>query len=174
MLKGGTVGTGSPSRPEISFAATLSALLSEDQVFPENVSTFIAALTCWVSSQSDIESVALVGSYAREAAKEDSDVDIVILTADPDKYLLNKSWVSRFGESERYQEEDYGKLTSVRVFYASGLEVEFGFVTPDWARAPIDAGTKRVVSGGIKVLHDPHGNIARMLGEIDSTRTQGR
>ena len=107
-------------------------------------------------------------------ANEDSDVDLVILTAEPDKYLLDKSWVSKFGEPERYQEEDYGKLTSVRVFYASGLEVEFGFVTPDWAKAPIDAGTERVVSGGIKVLYDPHGSIARMLLEIDSTRTQGR
>jgi len=96
------------------------------------------------------------------------------LTAEPEKHLLHKSWVSILEEPQGYQEEDYGKLTSVRVFYASGLEVEFGFVTPDWAKAPIDAGTKRVVSGGIKVLHDPHGSIAKMLREIDSTRTQGR
>jgi len=142
-------------------------LLSEDQVFPENVSTFIEAFTCWAGLQSDIESVALVGSYAREAATKDSDVDLVILTADPDKYLLDKSWVSTLGEPERYQDEEYGKLTSVRVFYGSGLEVEFGFAAPDWARAPIDVGTKRVVSGGIKVLYDPHGSIARMLREIE-------
>jgi predicted nucleotidyltransferase len=142
-------------------------LLSEDQVFPENVSTFIEAFTCWASLQSDIESVALVGSYAREAATKDSDVDLVILTADPDKYLLDKSWVSTLEDPERYQDEEYGKLTSVRVFYGSGLEVEFGFVTPDWARAPIDVGTKQVVSGGIKVLYDPHGSIARMLREIE-------
>jgi predicted nucleotidyltransferase len=146
----------------------------EVQMLLVNVSTFIESFSSWAGRQSDIEAVALVGSHAREDANEDSDIDLVILTAEPEKHLLDKSWVSIFGEPQGYQEEDYGKLTSVRVFYASGLEVEFGFVTPDWAKAPIDAGTKRVVSGGIKVLHDPHGIIAKMLREIDSTRTQGR
>lgn len=146
----------------------------EVQMLLVNVSTFIESFSSWAGRQSDIEAVALVGSHAREDANEDSDIDLVILTAEPEKHLLDKSWVSIFGEPQGYQEEDYGKLTSVRVFYASGLEVEFGFVTPDWAKAPIDAGTKRVVSGGIKVLHDPHGSIAKMLREIDSTRTQGR
>jgi hypothetical protein len=143
-------------------------------MLPVKVSTFIESFSSWAGRQSDIEAVALVGSYARENANEDSDVDLVILTAEPEKYLLDKSWASIFGEPEGYQEEDYGKLTSVRVFYASGLEIEFGFVTPDWAKAPIDAGTKQVVSGGIKVLHDPNGSIARMLREINPTRTQGR
>ena len=141
-------------------------------MLPVNVSTFIESFSSWARTQSDIEAVALVGSHAREDANEDSDVDLVILTLDPDRYLLDKSWVSIFGEPERYQEEDYGKLTSVRVFYAGALEVEFGFTTPDWARAPIDAGTERVVSGGIKVLYDPRGSIARMLREIDSTRVE--
>lgn len=151
-----------------------SFMSREVQMLPVNVSTFIESFSCWAGRQSDIEAVALVGLHAREDANEDSDVDLVILTTNLEKYFLDESWVSIFGEPEGYQEEDYGKLTSVRVFYASGLEVEFGFVIPDWARAPIDAGTERVVSDGIKVFYDPHGSIARVLREIDSTRTQGR
>ena len=134
---------------------------------PVNVSAFIESFSSWARTQSDIEAVALVGSYARKDANEDSDVDLVILTADPDKFLLDRSWIAIFGKVARCQEEDYGRVTSVRVFYGGGLEVEFGFATPDWARAPIDVGTKRVVSGGTKVLYDPHGSIARMLREIE-------
>src|SRR6478736_1257646 len=112
---------------------------------PVNVSAFIESFSSWARTQSDIEAVALVGSYARKDANEDSDVDLVILTADPDKFLRDPSWIAIFGKVARCQEEDYGRVTSVRVFYGGGLEVEFGFATPDWARAPIDVGTKRVV-----------------------------
>jgi len=140
-------------------------------MLPVKVSTFIELFSSWARTQSDIEAVALVGSYAREAAVEDSDVDLVILTADPDRFLHDRSWIAVFGKVARYQNEDYGRVTSVRVFYGNALEVEFGFTTPAWAKSPIDEGTKRVVLGGIKVLHDPQGSIARMVGEIESGAT---
>ena len=60
-------------------------------MLPVRVSTFIELFSSWARTQSDIEAVALVGSYAREAAVEDSDVDLVILTADPDRFLRDRS-----------------------------------------------------------------------------------
>ena len=141
---------------------------SEVQVLPVNVSDFLEAFSRWARSRPDIEAVALVGSYAREAATESSDVDLVILTSGPDRYLRDRSWVSAFGEPAGCREEDYGRVRSVRAFYGSGLEVEYGFTTPDWAEAPIDAGTLRVVADGMKVLHDPRGVIARMQREVES------
>jgi predicted nucleotidyltransferase len=138
-------------------------------VLPVNVSAFLEAFSRWARSQPDIEAVALVGSYASDAATESSDVDLVILTSGVDRYLHDRSWVSVFGEPVECREENYGRVTSVRAFYASGLEVEYGFTTPDWAGAPIDAGTLRVVTGGMKVLHDPQRIIARMQREIQSS-----
>lgn len=82
--------------------------------------------------------VGLVGSYARGAATDGSDVDPVILTSKADKYVRDRSWVSVFGEVAERRVEDYGRVTSVRAFYDGGLEVEYGFVTPDWAGSPID------------------------------------
>lgn len=56
----------------------------------------------------------------------------------------------------------------MRAFYDSGLEVEYGFATPDWAALPLDAGTRRAVADGVKVLYDPEGIFARMLQEIEA------
>jgi hypothetical protein len=43
---------------------------------------------------------------------------------------------------------------SLRGYYEEGLEVEFGFATTSWAAAPLDAGTRDVIAGGIMVLFD--------------------
>lgn len=137
-------------------------------MLPVNVLALIDAFSRWARSQPDIEAVALVGSYARDAATEGSDVDLVILTSCVNRYLRDRSWVSVFGEATKCREEDYGRVTSVRAFYGGGLEVEYGFTTPDWAESPIDAGTLRVVTDGMKVLYDPRGIIGRMQREIAS------
>ncbi len=138
-------------------------------MLPPNVSAFLEAFSRWASTQPDIEAVALVGSYARDEASESSDVDLVILTSSVDTYLRDLSWVSVFGEATEWRKEVYGRVTSVRALYESGLEVEYGFTTPDWAAAPIDAGTLRVVREGMKVVHDPQGVIGRMEWEIGSS-----
>jgi hypothetical protein len=61
--------------------------------------------------------------------------------------------VECFGEVIRRQVEDYGRLTSLRVWYADGGEVEFGLSTPDWIAEPLDEGTAAVIAGGIKILY---------------------
>ncbi len=106
---------------------------SEDQVLPVDVAAFLSTFNRWASAQPDIEAVALVGSYCG-AATEGSDVDLVILTSNVDRYLRDRSWVSLFGEATDCREEDYGRVTSVRAFYVGGLEVEYGFTTPDCRR----------------------------------------
>ena len=138
-------------------------------MLPENVSAFLDTFCRWASVQPDIEAVALVGSYARDGATAGSDVDLVVLTSDVDRHVRDRSWVLLFGEPLECLEEDYGRVTSVRAFYSGGLEVEYGFTTPDWAEAPIDPGTRQVVANGMKVLYDPHGIIARLQGEIRSS-----
>jgi predicted nucleotidyltransferase len=77
-------------------------------VSPLNISDFLEALSRWASAQPDIEAVALVGSYARGAASAGSDIDLVILTSDVDRYLRDRSWCSVFGDVAECREEDYG------------------------------------------------------------------
>jgi hypothetical protein len=91
----------------------------------------------------------------------------VLLTDQPQKYLEDSDWPERFGRVEKYQIEDYGKLTSLRVWYLGGLEVEYGISTPDWAAQPLDSGTQEVIADGMLVLFErsvllsPHVKILR-------------
>ena len=146
------------------------ALLSRalGAVLPLRVSAFLEAVGHWARAQPDIKAVALVGSYARGAAARDSDIDLVILTPDAGRYLRDHSWVSVFGEPAVSRQESYGRVTSVRVLYQSGVEVEYGLTAPDWAESPLDAGTCRVVTAGMIALYDPEGIIARMPRARDS------
>jgi predicted nucleotidyltransferase len=131
-----------------------------------NVSDFLEAFKCWVSTQTEMKAVALVGSHARDAATEGSDVDLLILTTRMDKYIRERSWVSLFGEAAECRIEDWGKVMSLRVFYRESLEVEYGFSTTDWASAPLDAGSFRVVRDGIKILFDPHHILSAVQREV--------
>lgn len=115
---------------------------------------FIEDFMRWSRRRRDIRALALVGSYARETATETSDVDLVILTEKPQFYLANTDWTRDFGRVIAQKEEDFGRLTSLRVWYESGLEIEYGFTTRDWVKTPLDPGTKRVIKDGMRVLFE--------------------
>ena len=121
---------------------------------PERVARLIEAVQSWASARPDVLGVALVGSYARQAAKPDSDVDLVIVCQSPSRYLESEEWIKAFGAPERTAREDWGRATSVRVWYTDGLEVEFGIADRDWGSAPLDAGTRQVIDDGCVSLLD--------------------
>ena len=130
-----------------------------------DVKVFLDKFSGWASLRPDIEGVALVGSYARDVADEESDVDLIILTKHSESYLNDPSWASGFGEVGERKVENWGRLKSLRVFYRDGLEVEYGFAPSDWADIPVDTGTHRVVKGGMKILFDPRGLLTRLQQE---------
>jgi aminoglycoside 6-adenylyltransferase len=53
-------------------------------------------------------------------------------------------------------------VTSLRVYYTEGLEVEFGMTTLAWAAVPVDPGTRHVVAHGMRILWDREGLLARL------------
>jgi len=129
---------------------------------PEPVARLIQDVQAWAETRPDVLGVALVGSYARQAAKPDSDVDLVIVCTSPSAYLENAAWIGAFGRPLRTGREDWGRVTSVRVWYADGLEVEFGVADASWAAAPLDVGTRRVAREGLIVVFDRGGAFARL------------
>ncbi len=127
----------------------------------EKVSQFLREVTAWAANQPDLQALALVGSYARNAARETSDVDLVLIAADPKVYLNDSSWVQQFGTVKEQQIEDYGLLISLRVFYTDGLEVEYGITDERWSAIPLDEGTRRVIADGMRVLFERGSILSR-------------
>ena len=82
------------------------------------VEPFLQALTRWVAARADVVAVGMIGSYARGAARVDSDVDVVILSTRA-AAMLEEDWPSVFGEVQSRTIEDYGALRSVRVFLST-------------------------------------------------------
>ncbi len=115
---------------------------------------FIEDFMRWATKRKDIRATALVGSYAREELEKDSDVDLVIITEKPQRYITNTEWTRVFGKPITKNIEEYGALTSLRVWYESGLEIEYGFTTRKWIQAPLDEGTKQVIDDGLRVLFE--------------------
>ena len=115
---------------------------------------FFNELKEYARNISHIESIFIVGSYARGTNKENSDLDIVIITSNKSDMIANHDFIQKFGEVYKQQTEYYGACTSIRVWYKDGKEVEFGIVEPSWISTPLDAGTHQVLSDGYKLIID--------------------
>ncbi|WP_299095834.1 nucleotidyltransferase domain-containing protein [uncultured Metabacillus sp.] len=106
----------------------------------------------WSEQQTHIQGVAVVGSFARGDFHSNSDVDLTIITTNKDLTLNMIKNDFNFGNIESSTLEEWGILTSLRIFYGNGLEVEYGVVTDQWVKEPLDEGTKNVVKNGFKVV----------------------
>jgi hypothetical protein len=58
--------------------------------------------------------------------------------------------------------EDWGLVTSLRVYYEGGPEVEYGLTSSEWASEPVDEGTSQVFSDGMQILLDKAGLLLGM------------
>lgn len=117
----------------------------------------IESIKSWASKEPQIAAILLVGSYARGEAAEESDVDLILLSDQRSAFLTDTTWIQRFGYVERKAVEDWGGVTSLRIWYEKSLEVEFGFAMESWASQPLDPGTKRLLLDGYKVIADRAG-----------------
>ena len=126
----------------------------------------VEQVRAWVLGRPDVLALALAGSWARGDARADSDVDLLVLTADPDAYLGGAWLASAVDPAADIRTRRWGPLLERRFRLPSGLEVELGFAPVGWAAVPADPGTARVVSDGFVVLHDPSGLLERLVRAV--------
>jgi len=134
---------------------------------PDGAAAMIEAVTAWAARRDDIRALVLVGSHARGDARADSDIDFVLLCADPSVYALRTDWVSTFGAVVTSRLEDWGNVRSVRVHYEHGIEVEFGITGLAWAALPPDRGTGEVLGNGHAILLDRDSLIRRVVRALE-------
>ncbi|MBF6594916.1 MAG: aminoglycoside 6-adenylyltransferase [Thermaceae bacterium] len=138
----------------------------------EAVKRLLEQITVWAEARPDVRAVALVGSWAREAARPNSDMDLMLLVFEPELFERETKWVKEISVSKpkRWQDEDYGAASSRRVFLEDGSELEFTFSTLAWAStAPVDPGTFRVIKDGCRILYDPEGILEQLTNHVRQT-----
>jgi predicted nucleotidyltransferase len=138
----------------------------------QQAESLLELITNWARARRDISGVALVGSHARGTARVDSDIDLVLLTPISEAFRADESWVCDIDWSVgarpvTWRDEDYGNVWSRRIWLSSGAELEISFAPLSWADVnPLDAGTRRVISDGCRILHDPDRCLDRLCRAI--------
>lgn len=138
------------------------------------VELIVQVVLAWATAQSKIQAVALVGSHARGTARSDSDIDLMLLATDPDAFRAYNTWVAEIDwhaigiRPHKWQDEDYGAAWSRQVWLTDRcVQVELTFASLSWSGAdPPDVGTRRVISDGCRILHDPDGLLACLCRAI--------
>ena len=136
------------------------ALLESHSVIElaEHLARIVEVIIAWAKVHQGIRGVALVGSHARRTARLDSDMDLVVLTVNPEAFRADGSWIEAIDWSGvgvkvmTWSDGDYGAVWSRRVWLSSGAEAGISFAPLAWASiAPLDAGT----SGYLRWLPHP-------------------
>jgi hypothetical protein len=134
------------------------------------VDLLVNALAAWAAEQPEILGIGIVGSHARGMAQSGSDIDVVMIVNNPALYLETSGWAEHFGRTCSIVREDWGLMQSMRVHYENGMEVEFGIAAPAWAGTdPVDPGTARVVSGGIRLVYDRVGLLGSLVSSLTAS-----
>jgi hypothetical protein len=126
----------------------------------------------WASDEPSWRGLALIGSWARGAARPDSDLDLLALTDRLDDWAAGDAWlralVADLGfAAEAPALEVYGVARSWRVGLGPGVELEVTLAAPSWAGAePVDEGTRRVVGDGMVVLVDKDGVLRAIQAAV--------
>ena len=126
-------------------------------------------LTRWAQRQSRVQALAVVGSYARGHERMASDVDVMILTEDLDSCSLASGWFEQLRPgSKLVRAATFGPVREQRYRLRSGLLAEIDLAPTAWADVPLDAGTRRVLGDGHRILHDAHTILARTAAALEA------
>jgi Streptomycin adenylyltransferase len=140
-----------------------------DGEFDGEVGALLDLLPRWAQRRRDIRAVALVGSWARQAPRPGSDVDVILLTEKPCLYVDREDWIEQLGGVVLVTTRTWGVITERRFRLPSGHEVDLGVGLPSWASvSPVDGGTRRVATDGLHMLYDPDGLLAKLTEHCPS------
>ena len=118
-------------------------------------------LLVWAQARPDIQALALVGSSARAGLPADawSDIDLLLLTADPDFYLASPDWCAEIAEPwiATVERAPDGRVVERRVLFRGGVDVDFLILAADKLGALREEPLKSITARGMRVLFDRAG-----------------
>jgi aminoglycoside 6-adenylyltransferase len=132
----------------------------------------------WAETCSDIRAVVIVGSRARSErpADEWSDLDLLVLTTDAQRYLTQTDWLENIGSPwlTFLERTAAGQERERRVLFEGGLDVDFIPLSVGSIRQKAhDSIVAAVIHRGTRVLLDKDGvapHLAPTVAEIPAHR----
>lgn len=129
---------------------------------PTSMSKLIERIVSWAEAAPDIRAVMLVGSRARidRPADEWSDLDLVLIATDPDRYLDGTDWLEPISTPwVTFVEGTPAGTRERRALFEGALDVDFNFFAPEQFRQILreKAATSPVLHRGARVLVDKEG-----------------
>ena len=130
--------------------------------------TLETRLSEWAAAQTDIRAVVVVGSRARLDADRWSDLDILMLTTDRQRYSSDSSWLSDFGDLVlAYAEPTARGDAEWYAVYEGALKLDVVLLQVDYPALELTAllplyPYRGVLARGVRVIYDRLGS-ARTL-----------
>jgi uncharacterized protein len=141
----------------------------------QQADALIDAVRVWLEGRNDLRALALAGSWARGNPKPSSDLDLIIVASDPEKFRCPGEWLREIAfpiagfEIERHATSTYGRVFSCRVHLQPDAQVELTFAAPAWADIDsLDPGTKFVVADAFRIIVDKDGALRRLFAVIEA------
>ena len=123
-----------------------------------------ARVAAWAATQPTIRTIIVVGSRARGNHDRWSDLDLVIFTTDPERYIADPGWLHSFGDPWlTFLENAGGGDPEWFVLYDGGLKLDAMLYRTDDATLDLDAMLaafpyQDVLSRGVRILFDRSGS----------------
>jgi aminoglycoside 6-adenylyltransferase len=101
---------------------------------PASLAALLERIVAWAEGAPDVRGVLLIGSQARidRPADEWSDIDLVLIATEPDRYVDSTGWLERIGPVwVSFVEGTIVRTRERRVLFEGALDVDFNFFTPE-------------------------------------------
>jgi len=124
----------------------------------------------WASTQNNIIGVMIIGSQARDDHPADkwSDLDLWIITTDPDLYLSATGWIEKIEKPLiTFQQGVLDSGRERKVLFTNGLDVDFAFDTPEQFQKSLqDTTILDIIRRGINIILDKDGEITQAINNL--------
>ena len=148
-----------------------------ERLYEELISRF----TGWIQTQPDIRAVVVMGSRARVEypADEWADLDVMVFTADPERYLSRVDWLENIGKPllTFVEPTATGNERERRVLFEGMLDVDFSIIPTEVIQKLLEQGIPPdvkaqlldTINRGTRVLLDKDGATTKLMALFSST-----
>ena len=145
-----------------------------DRSYGELVERFVK----WAETCADIRAAIIIGSRARadHPADEWADLDVVVVTTEPERYLSTTDWLGNIGNPllTFVEPTAAGGQMEHRVLFEDMLDVDFAIIPERNLQQALQSGQVQISNAfgrGMRVLLDKDGLAAQLRALIPSVKT---